>query len=144
MTMELRFGENGGFAFGRGGWARARRCVVAVLVVAGLVVWAAPARAATADTAYVANSGSDSVTPIDTATNTADPAIAVGDYPIAVAITPDGKTAYVVNYSSNSVTPIDTATDTAGRRSRSAPARSRSRSPRTAGRRTSSIRTRIR
>ena len=44
-------------------------------------------------TAYVANSGSDTVTPIDTATNTALPAITVGHDPVAVAITPDGKTA---------------------------------------------------
>ena len=35
---------------------------------------------------------------IDTATNTAGPTrIPVGDVPVAIAITPDGKTAYVAN-----------------------------------------------
>ncbi len=65
-------------------------------------------------TAYVANSGSDTVTPIDLETNTAGPAIPVGDEPVAIAITPDGKTAYVANASGDSVTPINTATNTAG------------------------------
>jgi YVTN family beta-propeller protein len=54
------------------------------------------------------------VTPIATATNTAGPPIAVGNEPIRVAITPDGKTAYVTNIGSNTVTPIATATNTAG------------------------------
>ena len=54
------------------------------------------------------------MTPIDTATNTAGTAIAVGSGPFGVAITPDGKTAYVTNDLSGSVTPIDTATNTPG------------------------------
>ena len=68
-------------------------------------------------TAYVANGGSDTVTPIATTTNTAGPPITTGPGPSAVAITPDGKTAYVVNGNSGSptVTPIATATNTAGR-----------------------------
>ena len=64
-------------------------------------------------TAYVTNRDSNSVTPIDTATNTAGTAIAVGSEPLGVAITPDGKTAYVTNTNSGSVMPIDTATNTA-------------------------------
>ncbi len=44
-------------------------------------------------TAYVANGGSDAVTPINTATNKALKAIKVGNDPRAIAITPDGKTA---------------------------------------------------
>src|SRR5215467_10300818 len=65
-------------------------------------------------TAYVTNPGSGTVTPIRTATNTALPPIKVGDYPQAIAITPDGKTAYVVNSGSypGTVTPIRTATNT--------------------------------
>ena len=54
------------------------------------------------------------MTPIDIATNTADTPITVGNDPVAIAITPDGKTAYVANDISGSVTPIDTATNTAG------------------------------
>ena len=48
-------------------------------------------------TAYVADGGSGTVTPIETATNTRarrSPSAA----PIAIAITPDGNTAYVTNY----------------------------------------------
>jgi YVTN family beta-propeller protein len=64
--------------------------------------------------AYVTNYGSGTVTPIDTATNTAGPPITVGSYPYNIAITPDGKTAYVGNVGSGTVTPIATATNTAG------------------------------
>ena len=58
--------------------------------------------------------GPGTVTPIQTATNTAGSPITVGHYPIAIAITPNGSTAYTVNYSSNTVTPINTATGVAG------------------------------
>jgi len=64
-------------------------------------------------TAYVANAGSGTVTPIRTSTNQALKPISVGSLPVAVAITPDGKTAYVVNEDSDSVTPIRTATNSA-------------------------------
>jgi YVTN family beta-propeller protein len=69
---------------------------------------------AIATVAYAINSGSNSVTPIATATNKAGSPISVGTDPFAVALTPDGKTAYVVNRGSDSVTPIATATNTAG------------------------------
>jgi YVTN family beta-propeller protein len=85
-------------------------CGVGVL----LAVVCAPALAATAHTAYVANEGSARVTPIDTATNTAGTAIAVGSRPFGIAITPQWQAAYVTDHGSNSVTPIDTATNTAG------------------------------
>jgi YVTN family beta-propeller protein len=62
----------------------------------------------------VANSLGDTVTPIDTATNTAGTPINVGEDPDGIAITPSGKTAYVVNARSGTVTPIDVATNTAG------------------------------
>ncbi len=65
-------------------------------------------------TAYVANANSNTVTPIDTATNTAVTPIWPVTNPVGVAITPDGKTAYVTNSASNAVTPIATATNTAG------------------------------
>ena len=55
----------------------------------------------------------DIVTPIDTATNTAGPPIAVQDA-TQIAITPDGKTAYVSDPAGDAVIPIDTATNTAG------------------------------
>lgn len=46
-------------------------------------------------TAYVANKGSSSITPIDVATNTAGPAIPVPGPPIQMEISPDGKLAYI-------------------------------------------------
>jgi YVTN family beta-propeller protein len=66
-------------------------------------------------TAFVVNSGSDSVTPIDLVTRRAGTPIGVGLDPQAIAITPDGKTAYVVNSESGTVTPITVATRRAGR-----------------------------
>ena len=70
------------------------------------------------NTAYVVNRGSDTVTPIQTATNKAGKAITVGKNPGAIAITPNGKTAYVVNGNFSgpgTVTPISTATNKAGK-----------------------------
>jgi YVTN family beta-propeller protein len=65
-------------------------------------------------TAYVANYDTNSVVPIDIATNRAGKPIRVGSAPDAIAITPDGKTAYVADGNAHSVTPIDIATNTAG------------------------------
>jgi YVTN family beta-propeller protein len=87
--------------------------LVAVLLPA-LAGTAATAASAAPNTAYVTNAGSESVTPIDLATNTPGAAIKVGKLPLGIAITPDGKTAYVVNVGSESVTPIDLATNTPG------------------------------
>jgi YVTN family beta-propeller protein len=64
--------------------------------------------------AYVANYASGTVTPINTAANKASSPITVGDEPVAIALTPNGKTAKVVNEGSDTVTPIDTATNVAG------------------------------
>jgi YVTN family beta-propeller protein len=82
-----------------------------LLVCAGV---SSRASAATAYRAYVANSGSDTVTPIELATNTAGTPIPVGTFPDEVAITPNGDTAYVTNIFGNTVTPIDVATNKAG------------------------------
>jgi YVTN family beta-propeller protein len=62
----------------------------------------------------VANFESNTVTPIDTATNTAGTVINNVGRSFAVAITPNGQTAYVPNWVSGSVTPLDTATNTPG------------------------------
>ncbi|MGH3393352.1 MAG: YncE family protein [Streptosporangiaceae bacterium] len=67
-------------------------------------------------TAYVANSGGHTVTPINTAINKAGQPVKVGPGPVGIAITPNGKTAYVANGGlprSDTVTPIRTATNTA-------------------------------
>jgi YVTN family beta-propeller protein len=65
-------------------------------------------------TAYVANFGDGTVTPIDLLTGMAGAPIKVGANADAVAVTPDGATAYVANWGDGTVTPIATATGTAG------------------------------
>jgi YVTN family beta-propeller protein len=63
-------------------------------------------------TIYVANTASNSVTPIFG--GVAGTPIQVGSSPAAIAITPNGATAYVANTGSNTVTPINTVTNIAG------------------------------
>ncbi len=82
--------------------------LIAVLLAATCLL--AP-RAALAGTAYVANDGDGTLTPINTATNMPGTPIIVGGSPVGIAITPDGKTAYIGSYGSTDVTPIDTATN---------------------------------
>src|SRR2546425_1822382 len=62
--------------------------------------------------AYVTNEGSNTVSVIDTSTNTVVATIPVGVFPIGVAITPDRTRAYVANAGSANVSVIDTATNT--------------------------------
>lgn len=65
-------------------------------------------------TAYVANKGSNSITPIDVPTNTAGTPIPVPGPPIEMEISPDGRTAYVAIAGSapeiDEVMPLDLAT----------------------------------
>ena len=68
-------------------------------------------------TAYVANTGSDNVSVIDTTAgttnyNTVTATISVGSAPYAIAITPNGATAYVANSGSGTVSVIDTTVGT--------------------------------
>ncbi|MDP4510311.1 YncE family protein [Nonomuraea turcica] len=72
----------------------------------------APAVAQVRQFAYVANSGSGTVSVINTATNTVIDTIPVGAQPAAVAITPNGTRAYVANFNSSNVSMINTATNT--------------------------------
>ncbi|HEY6352528.1 MAG TPA: YncE family protein [Candidatus Angelobacter sp.] len=64
--------------------------------------------------AYVVNGGnaSNSVSVIDTATNTVTATIPVGHSPQGVAVAPDSAHAYVTNFSDGTVSVIDTATNT--------------------------------
>lgn len=63
-------------------------------------------------TAYVANKGSNSITPIDVSTNTAGAQIVVPGLPIQIEIAPDGKLAYIAiaGSSANAVVPLDLTT----------------------------------
>ncbi len=76
----------------------------------GLGLPACPAEAA--PFAYVTNESSNTVSVIDTATNTVAEALTVGSGPVGVAVAPDGKHAYVTNFDNNSVSVIDTTANT--------------------------------
>jgi YVTN family beta-propeller protein len=66
-------------------------------------------------TAWVANYGSATVTPVNLTTRKAGKPIPVGTDPAAVAVTPDGRTVYVANEGAGTVTPINPATRRPGR-----------------------------
>src|ERR1019366_1445504 len=93
-------------------WWFVAGCVV--MVVALVTVLSTSARAE--ERAYVANSGSDTVSVIDTATDLVIDTIAVGRIPNGIATTPNGVAVYVVNGGSpgaaGSVSMIDTTTNT--------------------------------
>jgi YVTN family beta-propeller protein len=88
-------------------------------VVATVPVGTAPDRLAITSNgsdAYVANSGSDSVSVISTSTNRVVATVAIGDTsngPSGVAITSDGSEAYVTDFYGGNVDVISTSTNTA-------------------------------
>jgi YVTN family beta-propeller protein len=92
--------------------ARARGFMALCAVLAmGLGLMARPAEAA--PFAYVANFTSNTVSVIDTGTNTVVATVPVaGPSPVGAAVTPDGKRAYVPNGNSDTVSVIDTTTNT--------------------------------
>jgi hyaluronoglucosaminidase len=104
-----------------------RRVLFAAVLLAAAVPGAAHAdvdadveagRAAVrhAHKAYVLNTGSASVTVINTRTGKARKTIKVAGEPRSVVVTPNGKTAYVLVWGQKGVvTPIDTRTDKPGR-----------------------------
>ena len=67
-------------------------------------------------TAYVTNSGGNTVRPIDLQTTppSFEAPIKVGGGPAAIAIAPNGVTAYVTNFNSNTVSPINLQSGKAG------------------------------
>lgn len=66
-------------------------------------------------TAYVANKGSSSITPIDVATNTVGATIALPGPPIQIELSPDGKMAYIAiaGLKIDAVVPMDLTTNPA-------------------------------
>ncbi|MGC2696348.1 MAG: hypothetical protein WA738_11210 [Candidatus Angelobacter sp.] len=62
--------------------------------------------------AYVANSNDNTVSVIDTSTNTVTATIVVGGFPIGVVFSPDGTRAFVTNQSGSSISVINTASNT--------------------------------
>ncbi len=74
------------------------------LLVFGANSWSAPM-----GTAYVANTGSDTISILSLTANSVVNTVSVGDAPRYVAFTPNGSRAYVTNMNSDSVSVIDTA-----------------------------------
>src|SRR5436190_2951959 len=83
------------------------RSVVCLICVAAFTLVARPAQAQRF--AYVANSSSNTVSVVDTVSNTQVATIAVGNRPIVVAISPDRTRVYVTNSNSNTVSVLATA-----------------------------------
>jgi YVTN family beta-propeller protein len=83
------------------------------LVCAAALVMVAPAAgtAPVSGTTYNSNSDSDSVSVIDTATNTVVETIEVGSNPRNLGISPNGERVYVPNRDGDSVSVIDTNTN---------------------------------
>jgi YVTN family beta-propeller protein len=65
-----------------------------------------------AQNAYITNSGDNTVSVIDTTTDTVTATIPVGNSPYGVAVTPDGNRVYITNEGDNTVSVIDTTTNT--------------------------------
>ena len=95
---------------GNNSWARGFMARFAIKLAMGLALAACPAEAA--PFLYVANNGDNTVSVIDTATNTVVATIPVGAGASGVAVTPDGTKVYVTNSASNNVSVIGTATNT--------------------------------
>jgi YVTN family beta-propeller protein len=94
-----------------------RRSIEAMTVLA-LASLVAPATTL-AQNAYITNNyiinnngGSNTVSVIDTATDTVISTIPVGNAPFGAAVTPDGNKVYITNELANTVSVIDTATNT--------------------------------
>lgn len=79
-------------------------CAALIMIFAG--------SRASAENAYIANSQDNTVSVIDTASNTVTAIIPVGSFPESVAATPDGSKVYVANFNSNTVSVIAAATNT--------------------------------
>jgi YVTN family beta-propeller protein len=86
-----------------------RRSIAAVIAAA--LAWLIAPTPVLALNAYITNNLSNTVSVIDTATNTVIATVSVGGGPFGVAVTPDGSKVYVTN-GDNTVSVIATATNT--------------------------------
>ena len=81
-------------------------------MAAALFALALSGPAQAAPFAYITNFSSNTVSILDTASNTVVATVPVGSNPYGVAVTPDGARVYVTNVSSNKVSVIATASNT--------------------------------
>ena len=65
-----------------------------------------------AQTAFITNSGSNTVYVVSVTTNTVSDTIPVGIYPAGLCVSPDGSKIYVANWGSNTISIISCATKT--------------------------------
>lgn len=72
----------------------------------GMIPWGVVV-STSGDKVYVANSGDNSVSVIDAASNTIDAKVPVGQRPYGMAVNPKSPKLYVTNYDDNSVSVID-------------------------------------
>jgi YVTN family beta-propeller protein len=86
-----------------------RRSIAAVTAAA--LAWLLAPAPVLALNAYITNYSSNTVSGIDTATNTVIATVPVGRAPYGVAVTPDGSRVYVTNNVDSSVSVIATATN---------------------------------
>ena len=83
------------------------------VIVGACILNSLPCAAQIEVNAYISNSGSNSVSVVDTKANTVvGSPILVGSQPAGVAVTPDGRYAYVTNNGGDAISVIDTATNT--------------------------------
>jgi YVTN family beta-propeller protein len=81
------------------------------LVLFLILISSTASASSTGPYAYIANQRNNSVSVIDTSTNTITAAVNVGDFPNGIAVTPDGKKVYVANMYGKNISVIDTTTN---------------------------------
>src|ERR1700724_3193693 len=114
MSEERVFAKTGSFKSGRRAGRGLNNPPWVFAALAGACIWSSHSCEGQIEvSAYIANGGSNTVSVIDTETNTVvGSPLSVGSQPAGVAVTPDGKYAYVTNNGSNTVSIIDIATNT--------------------------------
>ena len=83
-----------------------------LFAIAALVFCCFAGAQALAQNAYITNLDANTVSVIDTTSNTVAATIPVGSAPWGVAVSPDGSTVYVTNFHGNTVSVIATASNT--------------------------------
>src|SRR5262249_61752178 len=81
-----------------------------LFAIAALVFCCFAGAQALAQNAYITNR--DTVSVIDTTSNTVTATIPVGDGPVGVAVSPDGSTVYVANFIDGAVSVVDRKSQT--------------------------------
>ena len=106
-------------------WAVLPAVMAGGLTAVGGLTGLAPAAASTSvgapSTIFVANAGSEDLTPVDVSTGVAGPAVKLGELPDALAVAPGAKTVYIVEVGSDEhgspgrVVPMATASHALGK-----------------------------